>query len=235
MKKTKILLTIFIIILVNLSAFSLKGSGILKSEERTVSSFHSIKFNCNGNIKITQGTPQKVIVKIDDNLLDSLKTEVNRGELTIALVGIITNITEIDIEIVMENIDNLTVNGAGNIELLNNVKTENLNLIINGAGNIKLRVDASFIFSKVFGSGIITLFGTVKNQEVEISGSGEVSAFNLITDSLKATLSGSGICRTNVNNLIDLKINMGGGTLEYKGTPKIEAKIGGSGIIKYID
>ena len=234
MKKIKLLLIIFIIILVNLSVFSLKGSGTLKSETRNLTAFHSIKLNCNANLKITQGPTQKVEVKIDDNLLDSLKTEVNRGELTIALVGIITNITQIDIEIVMENIDNLTVNGAGNIELMNNAKTENLNLFINGSGTIKLRIDANFIFSKVFGSGIITLFGSTKNEEVEINGSGEVSALNLITDSLKATLGGSGICRVNVNNLIDLKINLGG-ELEYKGTPKIEAKVTGSGSIKYLN
>ncbi len=222
-----------ILLFANYISFGVKASGRVASENRSLSKFHSVKLFTNGTVNITQGTEQMVIVKTDDNIFPNIKTEVQRGELTISISGIVTNVTSIEIDIVMDDINNLTVNSAGRIVVQNEVNTDNMNLVVNLTGNISLNINTKFLYSKITSTGTITLSGTAETHEIEISGSGLIDAANLKAKKVKAKISNSGKSKVYVEENLDVDFGLGGGDLEYTGNPIINSKFLGGGSIIY--
>lgn len=201
------------------------------SEQRELGKFNSIKLTCKANIYITQGSSQSVTIKTDNKTLTSLKTEVNNNLLTISLFTF-TPPQILDIDIVMEDINSLTVNGSGNIKVNSELNNDALNLFVNGSGTITTKINSANIYTKIFGSGNINLSGSVKTYDLEITGSGQVNASDLTSDAVNITLGSAGICNIKVVNELNIKIN-GAGEIKYYGTPaKIKIKINGSGSVE---
>lgn len=231
-KKLFLLLIVSLLLSVNYITFAFKASGKVTSEIRTVSLFHSVRLNCNGVVTIKNGSPQSVTINADDNIFSNIKTEVKGGELNITLSGLISDITKLEVDIVMDNINSLTVNGPGRIDVATEINNKNINLTVFGNGEMTLLINTDIIVSKIIGSGKISVEGKSLSHEVDINGSGQVNAVNLAVDKSKAKISNGGTYKSNVKEEIDLSINSGG-NLEYMGSPKIKAKVTGSGNITY--
>ena len=230
-----ILLITSILLLANLTTFAVKASGNVASEERSVSKFHSVKLMCNAIINVTQGEVQRVIVKIDDNLFPHLKTEVKQGELIISLSGILTNVTTIEVDIVMSDINTLNVSSPGRIDVQGDINVNNIRLEVNGTGNISININTDFIFSKVVGAGTITVSGTTSTHELEIIGTGLVDASSLSSEKVKAGISNGGSCKIYVKEEIDANTGFGGGNIEYRGTPIVKGKFNSVTNLTYLD
>jgi hypothetical protein len=79
-------------------------------------------------------------------------------------------------------------------------------------------------------SGDLFLYGSVYNHEAVISSSGDLIAFNLITDTTKIMINSSGDAEVFAARLLYVTINSSG-SLYYKGHPKIYQTISSSGRI----
>jgi hypothetical protein len=215
-----------------ISVYAVKGSGNLSQEERPVSSFHTVYFNCQGNLNITQGNKTLLKVKADDNVISSIKTGIKRGELTISLKGIVTDAT-IEIEIVMDNINKLEVTGNGIITINGGIQTDNLELRVNGGGGISSKVTSKFLFTKLFGNGYMDIAGDTDSHETEISAGGEVRAVDLNTKKTKCTITGVGKTKINVSDDLEIKVGgLGGnGIIEFRGKPKLKIDVFGTASI----
>jgi len=200
------------------------------SEKREVQKFHSIKLSVNGNIIVTLGKPQEIFIKTDNKVLTNLKIEVNKGELEISLKAL-TSVKSLVIEIAMEELDNLTINGSGSIEVKDEMNIKNLNFAVNGNGSITTKINSEFFYGKIFGSGKMNLSGKAISTEMEISGSGNILATELESETAKIKLNAAGVAKLNASNNITIDI-VGAGEVKYTGTPKIKAKITGSGTIE---
>jgi hypothetical protein len=80
------------------------------------------------------------------------------------------------------------------------------------------------------GSGTIILEGTADKSDLNITGSGDIYAQDLITNKSSIDITGSG----NASLFATAKLNAeitGSGIIDYKGNPELTSKITGSGEI----
>jgi hypothetical protein len=67
-------------------------------------------------------------------------------------------------------------------------------------------------------------------QDITISGSGNVHAFDMLTHLTSVTISGSGTCEVTADSVLNVNIS-GSGDVYFKGYPTLNSSISGSGTI----
>ena len=78
------------------------------------------------------------------------------------------------------------------------------------------------------GSGDMQLAGKVNQQEINITGSGDISAFDLATAQTRISITGSGDAEVQVSDQLEASI-VGSGDVHYHGAPAVRSNIIGSG------
>jgi hypothetical protein len=204
-------------------------------EERKVETFDAIGLSTSGDVKLVQGSPQKVVVEGSAGDLEKIVTVVEGGKLKLKTKPGSWHIGKITYYITVENIKNLSISGSGSIISDNAIHAESLGLEISGSGSILLAdlTAISSIGSHISGSGSIKVSGKgqAKKQEIHISGSGAVISNQLQVQNAEVHISGSGNCKVAVSDRLEVKVS-GSGDVYYTGKPVIEASISGSGKLK---
>jgi hypothetical protein len=224
-------------IIISFSAFAAKKVVNVVSEERQVSSFHSVVIACNAKVSVTKGPTTSVMIRTDEDVMSAIKTEVKQGVLTISLSKFIPEITTLEVNILMQNINKLENNGNDSLFLTNTIDSDTLELSVNGSGNIKSSLKTNFALLKVNGNGLIEVTGDTENLEINVGLNGEVKALNINSKKSKIIIKGAGKCDLNVSDTLD--INVGGfggnGKIVYKGKPKLKINVIGAADISTLD
>lgn len=188
------------------------GSGQMVTVERILSPFHRIQVDTGTDLEVTIGDPQSVILTIDDNLLEMLRTDVSGGTLHVwsdarfmAGGG--------DLKITVPSFDGVEIRGSGDV-------------LVRG-------LDGGRFESKILGSGDMRLDGRVDVHDIISMGSGEVEAAGLTARHVGALIMGSGSVRVDVEDSIDVRI-VGSGDLEYSGGDIRNQTIIGSGTVRRV-
>jgi len=236
MKKVILLSVIFI----GLTTFAqgwfgkeIKGNGNLVHKTRNVGNYDEIVVAGSFDVNLVSGTEGKLDIKIEDNLLAYLITEVDNGKLKIRWKkGVNINTHKgIFIEVPFKKIDGVSLKGSGDITSEDTIKSSEFNVSLAGSGDITLSINAENTTSKVMGSGNITIEGESDYLEVLVTGSGGFHGFGFDTNDVDAKVTGSG----DIEIFVDEKLTgtiIGSGDIDYKGNPEIEkTKIVGSGDI----
>ncbi len=211
---------------------SVRGNGDLTSQERTVSGIERISLQGIGEVEITLGDSESLVIEAEENLLDYLETEVDNGVLELRTRNLINLRPTKDIRyiITVTSINGLEVLGSGNITL-DRADTTSMRLVIAGSGDINVdELTAVSLDVTIPGSGEINLSGEVDHQDINIAGSGKYMAEDLLSHSADISLAGSGNMRIWVTDQLDVRI-LGSGDIRYYGTPSIKQSIVGSGNI----
>ncbi len=210
---------------------SIKGSGYLITESRTLPNFNSIEMCTAGKVYITYGIEQEVSVTVDQNIAEYITTSVHDGKLFIGTKrGVSLSNYKLIVNLTMTDLEELVTNSSGDIIGKNKFEADVLCLVINSSGDISLDLAADQLYSRISSSGDLFLNGSVYKHEAVISSSGDLCAFNLITDTTRITLNSSGDAEVYASRLLDVKINSSG-NLFYKGYPTIYKLISSSGRI----
>ena len=189
-----------------------KGSGKLETEERSIKEFTRIESNLGVDINIVIGTPQKVTLTFDDNLLDNIKTKVRGRTLEIDADGSFSTKENCVIEITVASLDEVDISGSGEITITN------------------LNAD-EFTFN-MSGSGSLEASGKVDQLFLELSGSGELDTRDLIAQDVEIDISGSGDAVVYAVNSLDGDIS-GSGDIRYVNEPQhVSTRVTGSGTIR---
>jgi hypothetical protein len=131
----------------------------------------------------------------------------------------------------MKSISDLEVNGGGKIVSENSIASDDLTLGVSGSGSIDLDIKGKTLKTEISGSGNITLKGYAASNDILMGGSGHLNAFNLELESAKVKVSGSGSAELNVTNSLDASV-LGSGSVKHKGNTKnLTKKAYGSGTI----
>lgn len=189
-----------------------KGSGKLETEERSLDAFTRIESSLGVDIDIVIGTPQKVTLTFDDNLLDNIRTRVHGKTLDIDSRGSFSTRENCRIEITVASLEEVDISGSGEITITNlNSKEFTFNLS---------------------GSGSLEASGKVEQLFIELSGSGDVDARDLIAQDVEVEISGSGNAVVNATGTLDGDIS-GSGNIRYVSQPtNLSTSVTGSGTIK---
>ena len=204
------------------------GDGDIVSEELTLEDFTGIELSIDARITITQGSPQKVVVEAQQNIIDLIELDVDDNVWEVTLDDCIRNFRPIRIFVTMEDIEKLNIEGSGEIIGDNGFVVDDLDLNIAGSGDMDLGFEADDVDINIVGSGDMDLEGSADELDLSIAGSGNMNAFDLTTQDANINITGSGDARLRVEG--DLKVNISGsGDVLYKGTPSLEVNVLGSG------
>ncbi len=203
-------------------------------EARDVSTFTGVSLGISGDLYLTQGSPQKVVIQAENNL-DEIETEVRNGVLRIKTDNWNSRIKGVKIWITMPEVEALSVSGSGDIIAETPINADELELKVSGSGSIKIpELKGDEIEAAISGSGDLKLAGSADEMELRISGSGSVFAEGLKVNECGIKISGSGSCKIDVTGELDASIS-GSGRVTYYGNPQIDARISGSGKVRQGD
>ncbi|SDK65738.1 Putative auto-transporter adhesin, head GIN domain [Catalinimonas alkaloidigena] len=205
-----------------------RGEGERVTEVFSIANFERVSNNIDANVYITQGAEYHIEVVAQANIIDELEFRISGGELRIKADRCLRSHDDIDIYITMPEVEALTVSGSGGIFTENVLNVSDVDLSISGSGAIRADVEGNSVGSHISGSGDIYLTGEVVDQEIRISGSGKVHAFDLFSERANVRISGSGDADVNVSEYLEVNIS-GSGNVRYRGTPQLDVKTSGSG------
>ena len=186
------------------------GSNVRASEERPVPVFSNVSLGGSGDVVITVGDEQRVIVESDDNLLSIISTEVEGDTLRIKTTGSYSTRIGVNVTITIPELNGVRVSGSGNVDV-KNVASTNFTAAVSGSGNVVAK-------------------GTTDIVKVIVSGSGEACLENLVARQVTAKVSGSGEVRVHASQDLDATVS-GSGDIQYRGSPRVKQIVSGSGDI----
>jgi hypothetical protein len=167
------------------------GSGNTVTEERDISNVEGVALSFIGDLRITQGSEEKLVITGDDNVLPLITTEVRDGVLTIgsrSTLGI-PMVTQLRYDLTVRDLSSLRLSGAGNAEM-DGLETGDLAVTVSGAGNLAIKdLQANRVTARLSGVGNVELSGKAARQAVTLSGAGSYSAGELQTGAADVSLS----------------------------------------------
>jgi hypothetical protein len=236
-KKNLILSTFFagLLIFTSCSNDCIKGEGPIDIFEISVADFTGINLNLSSNVTIVQGTSHKVEVTGHANIVDLISSRVSNGIWEIDFQDHVSciNTSQLSFEITVPTIEQIHLNGSGDIVVNDFTDQIQLDIDINGSGNIALNDFGGITQLNLIinGSGAISGNSTISTLEIldiRIDGSGNYSGFPITTNDCTVNITGSGDCKVTVLNTLNAFIS-GSGDIYYKGNPSINSNIDGSG------
>ena len=190
----------------------IKGSGKRVSQKREVAAFTAISAEGAFNIEVTCQKDLSLEIEGDDNILDSVSSEVTSNHVLRLKNNKEYSVSEpVTFKIAVPNLDGLTVLGAGHID-------------IKGINNDKFEIDAS-------GAPSISVAGTTKVVDIDTSGAGKIDTYNL--HATRAVVDSRGVSKVDVDvsEQLDVKI-AGPSKVTYKGDPVVNKTINGPGKVE---
>ncbi len=227
-------------------------------EARSVGQFTKISFGVPGKLYLKQGSPQKVELEGDPEILKEIETKVDGDRLSIRKkdkwFDWSSGNQRITAYVTMPEIEGVSVNGSGDLIGTSVINTDDLELKVSGSGSLTLELNArGEVEADVSGSGGIKLSGRVKDFESDVSGSGKVNLSATVTgvadfaisgsgkieargtaEDVKAAISGSGkvLAADLKTNRCQVRIS-GSGDAEITVVDELDANISGSGSVSY--
>ncbi|MDR6763367.1 hypothetical protein J2Y38_003588 [Flavobacterium sp. 2755] len=237
MKKSILLLvcTVFLLSFNTNAQNKIKGNGKIVTETRTTGDYDGIKISGFYDVNLVAGKEGKITIKGEENLLSSVKVEVEDNTLKIYIESF-KNIRPssgktIEITVPFEKISNVAMSGSGNVQTKDIIKSDKLQAKLSGSGNFNLAIDSNDFELSLSGSGNVHLKGTADNFTTKLSGSGDIDAENLKSKNVDVNVSGSGNSKVTCNDKLTARVS-GSGNIKYTGNPeKRDVKVSGSGNI----
>lgn len=232
--KSKIFLLLVTILLIQCKADSqpfgsIKGEGDVVKQEITLDAIKGVELSFSGDVVLTQGSPQKIVIEGQANIIDNIKRNVRNGVWDIAFEKNVRDAKPVTVYITMPTLTEASLSGSGHIKGTSTFTgLQEVSINVSGSGDIKLALESQSTDVAISGSGGIQLQGRTQSFDITLSGSGNVNAKDFQSTNCGVSISGSGDATVNVNG--DLKTDIAGsGDVHYTGNANVKANIVGSG------
>lgn len=187
------------------------GSGVLKTQELHISDFSKIEVATaiDANIKVGEKTSLKLTG--DDNLLELIETTVNNNTLTIKVKpnASLRQKLKMTAEITTPQLNAAATKSSGNMKITN-VNEQMLELTTQGSGDIHVQ-------------------GKANQVQIEIQGSGEIFANELLANVIDINTKGSGDVKANVDGTLSVNVQSSSNVFVTGKADALFVKINGSG------
>lgn len=210
---------------------SIRGSGMLQTEVRTLPDFNSVDMTTAGKVFISAGAEQQVSITVDDNIAEYITTSVRNGKLFIGTKsGVSVSNMNLTVNLTMTDLSELVASSAGSIIGKTKFAAQDVRLILSSAGTIWLELEANYLNSNLSSAGNLFLRGTVKEHYAVLSSAGNLCAFDLMADTPRIILSSAGNAEVHATRLLEATLSRIG-SLFYKEHPTICQNISSKGRI----
>jgi Putative auto-transporter adhesin, head GIN domain len=190
------------------------GSGVSKVEKRELGPFTSIATDGAFEIEVVCQQSQTLEIEGDDNLLSLVSTEVSNGVLRINNVGSYSTRTPMKVRISVANIEGVTANGAGTIEV-SHLKNDKFEIDSNGAPTVRVS-------------------GETKELRIDANGAGLVDAHKLRASTVAVDSKGVAKVEVSASKVLNVTVS-GPSQVIYEGDPEINQTINGPGSVQKRD
>lgn len=225
-----LVLALAVLVLAGCGTGLVVGSGKSTTEERQVSGFDRVELSFVGELNITQGDEEKLVITADDNIMPLITTEVSNGTLEIgskSSIGVPTS-SPIRFDLTVKNLRELQLSGAGAANV-GKLKTDTLATRLSGAGSVKLTdLAADTLQAMLSGTGSLEASGKVNKLTVVLSGLGGFNGKELQSSAAKVTISGLGGAEVAASESLDATVS-GAGGVTYYGNPQVTKTVSGLG------
>jgi hypothetical protein len=175
------------------------GNGRIAAEDRQVAPFSSMRVDGSFEVAVTVGSPQRLAVEADENLLPIIRTVVSGKELRIDSVRSFSSEHAIKITVSTPSLSRLSASGSTHLAAAG-LAGEDFSLFLDGSSEVALD-------------------GRVARLTCESDGSTELSAESLIADSARIDFRGAGQGSFTVHEKLDAEIS-GAAAITIHGHPK---------------
>ena len=191
---------------------AIHGSGVSKTETRTIGDFRKIRVNGSCDVSVSVGSAAGLSITADDNLLEYVVTEVRDGTLVVELKsGSYSPSVHMKATATVPALEAIGIHGSSDVDVTG-LTGDRFELSVEGSGDAKASGKVGTVVAKVAGSGDLNLSNVeARDATVEVSGSGDVEVW--ATESLTVSVAGSG-------------------DVGYKGEPKLTKSVAGSGSVR---
>jgi len=192
--------------------------------------FSTLELNLPARYVIREAGAASARIRGQAEVIDRIVVEQHDDRVRIYVPGTISIEGQLVIEIDTVGLNELVVNGAGEVQAHGFVGSEfSLRLVgapvvrVTGLEVDKLRVEMQ-------GSGIVDASGRVSTERLRIAGAGEYRAGDLAADSVDVELEGAGSVQVMARERLTVHM-AGAGSVRYRGEPKLSTRIDGSGTV----
>jgi type VI protein secretion system component VasA len=187
------------------------GNGNAATQVRPLPAFTGVELRGTIVVSVTQGSPQKVVVHADSNLVSHVTTAVSAGTLVVDTTGSFATRASMHVDVTVPQLTALTLSGHG---------------VLSATG-----VSGSSLSATLSGSGVLRVSGSVGSLTVALRGTGDADLSGLSAGAVDATLQGTG--RIAVQALDTLHATLAGtGAIFYTGTPShVATSVTGTGTV----
>ncbi len=212
---------------------SVRGSGNVISQTRTVTDFNTIEINYPVELSVQQGASTSLTVEADDNLLPQLATRVSGSTLYIEdsqsdWTKRVNPTRPVKIALTLKTLQRVDFPSAGTLRV-GNFQTDRLEISISGAGTVNLSdLTAQSLSVNLSGAGTITAGGSADTLSLDISGVGSFHGDDLASQTANVNISGAGSATVWVKNSLSASIS-GTGSVRYYGSPSVQRQVSGLG------
>lgn len=231
----KILWTLSALLLCNLSIAN-QGNEMAAIEERNVGEYDAVYVSGWYHVTLVEGKEGLITLEGKPNTLKNITTEVVDGKLRVEWdkevnMNPFQSMSKVLITIPVEEIEAVRLSGSGSVVSETTLRSGSFETTLSGSGKLDLDVETDNLTSGISGSGYTVLSGTAKEYEVQVSGSGDVKAYELKADDVHASISGSAKIKVYANNSLTARISGSGGVRYMGPATKIDSKVSGSGSV----
>lgn len=215
---------------------SIEGSGTVITNTVNTQPYSSINVSGSMEVILQKGMEGNISITAEDNIQDKIVVESDGTTLIIKMKNntSLLNTKKISITVPFEDISEISLNGSGNIEGKDILKSSSLALNLQGSGAIKVSVEANSVDAQLNGSGDMLLAGKATDVEVKTTGSGNFEGKELTSENAQIYISGSGDSTIFAKNSLKARIQ-GSGSIFCAGNPTTnDVKVMGSGKVKSI-
>ena len=210
------------------------------AQPRNVGAFTRVDISNAFDVYLSQGNENAVAVSASDpEFRDKITTRVENGTLHIEFNGdknfwrgLKNNKMNLKAYISFKTLEQLSVSGACNVKIMNELSADKLKIRLSGASDLKGKITAKFLEVNLNGASDITLNGVVENLNVSASGASDYKGYDLQTSYCIADASGASSVQVTVNKELNAKAS-GASDIGYKGTGAVvDVRTSGASSIK---
>ncbi|MDF7813772.1 head GIN domain-containing protein [Hymenobacter sp. YC55] len=207
-----------------------KGEGPVVSETRVVGPVESVEVSGAIDLALTQGNQPELRVEGQRNVLNVLRTQVIGKRLAIDFDRVRLGKHEpVKVYLTTPMLTSLGASSVAQVASSSAWTGNQLHIETSGASHVTLACqEIGSVFTTISGAGQVTLHGTAAEQTVNLSGAGQLRAFDLATQTTDVTVSGAGEARIRVARRLTARIS-GGSKVRYQGQPQINSQVSGAG------
>lgn len=214
MSTTRSRSSLLLVVLGSALAGCASDSGPVRTENRTVGTFHAIELRGAAEMQVEVGKGPALSITASERVLQGTSSQVRDGVLVVLIRergGWFQRAPAAKLIVQAPTLDSVDISGAGDFTL-HDVSGERLSLALQGAGSL----DAN---------------GSVGQLTARIDGAGKGDLSKLVATDAQVSVNGAGGLEVNVTGTLQAELN-GVGSITYTGNPqKVVPSVNGVGRI----